>query len=214
MLGWVRLPQSRSPFDMFASSHGFPTMNVFGLNATSGIYTPAVGQAKQGGTPYADGRGKPPQGGVELGMEELTQIQKLSARDRQVRQHEQAHLAAAGGLATSAAKFDYQKGPDGVDYAIGGEVGIDLSPGRTPGETMGRAQKIRAAALAPADPSSQDLAIAAKALQMEQQAIAAMSTRGVAAKSPVQTQNDSRKSEVDRYYGGGGQADSSLSVYA
>ncbi|MBA5608386.1 catalase [Duganella sp. FT3S] len=100
----------------------------------------------------------------------LALIDRLKTRDTEVRQHEQAHLAAAGGLAVSGAAYTYQRGPNGVDYAIGGEVHIDTSPGRTPGETITRARTIEAAALAPADPSGPDRAVAAQAQQMEQQA--------------------------------------------
>ncbi len=57
-------------------------------------------------------------------------------RDREVRAHEMAHLAAAGGLASSGATFTYQHGPDGVSYAIGGEVKIDTSSGSNPEETI------------------------------------------------------------------------------
>lgn len=104
---------------------------------------------------------------TELSPEQLAQLAKLQARDREVRQHEAAHLAASGGLAISGASFSYQKGPDGVNYAIGGEVGIDTSPGRTPEETIARARIIQAAALAPAEPSGPDRAVAAAAQQME-----------------------------------------------
>lgn len=97
-------------------------------------------------------------------------VDKLKARDREVRQHEQAHLSAAGGLAVSAASFEYERGPDGKNYAVGGEVSIDTSPGRTPDETIDKAQRIRAAALAPAEPSGQDRAVAAAASQMAQAA--------------------------------------------
>jgi hypothetical protein len=79
-------------------------------------------------------------------------------------------LAAAGGLATSGPHYTYEKGPDGVIYAVGGEVRIDTSPGQTPEETLRRAQTIRAAALAPSDPSAQDRAVAAEAAQMAAQA--------------------------------------------
>lgn len=79
-------------------------------------------------------------------------------------------MTAGAGLVTSGASFTYQKGPDGVNYVIGGEVSISTSPGRTPDETIQRARQIRAAALAPADPSGQDRAVAAQASQMEQQA--------------------------------------------
>ena len=79
-------------------------------------------------------------------------------------------MAAGGGMITSGASYTYQKGPDGVNYAVAGAVGIDTSAGKTPEETIDRAQRIRAAALAPADPSGQDRAVAAKATQMEQAA--------------------------------------------
>jgi len=102
--------------------------------------------------------------------EALALIEKLKESDTAVRQHEQAHLAAAGGLAVSGASYTYQRGPNGVDYAIGGEVQIDTSPGNTPEKTIARAHQIQAAALAPADPSGQDRSVAAQAEQLEQQA--------------------------------------------
>jgi hypothetical protein len=107
---------------------------------------------------------------VQLSDKAKALLRSLQARDQQVRAHEQAHLAASGGLAISGASYTYQKGPDGVSYAVGGEVTIDVSPGRTPEETIARAATIRTAALAPADPSGQDRAVAAAASQMEQQA--------------------------------------------
>jgi hypothetical protein len=90
----------------------------------------------------------------ELSPDDQARIDQLKARDLEVRQHEQAHLAAAGGLATSGASYTYQRGPNGVNYAVGGEVNIDTSPGRTPEETLDKARRIQAAALAPAEPSS------------------------------------------------------------
>lgn len=107
---------------------------------------------------------------ITLSPEAQAQVAKLKARDLEVRQHEAAHMAVAGGLVTSGPSYTYQKGPDGVNYAIGGEVGIDTSAGRTPQETIERAQRIQAAALAPAEPSGPDLAVAAQAQQLETQA--------------------------------------------
>ena len=49
-------------------------------------------------------------------------------------------------------------------------MGIDTSPGNTPEETISRAQRIRDAALAPADPSAQDRRVAAMADSMAQAA--------------------------------------------
>jgi hypothetical protein len=114
---------------------------------------------------------------TEFSKEEQAQIDKLKARDTAVRAHEAAHLAAAGGLATSGPTFTYQRGPNGVSYAIGGEVNINTSPGRTPEETLSRARTIAAAALAPADPSGQDRAVAAQARQMEITAQAELSAK-------------------------------------
>ena len=111
-----------------------------------------------------------PAGSRELTPAEKEQVVKLEARDREVRSHEAAHLAAAGGAATGGATYTYQQGPDGKLYAIGGEVPIQLSPGRTPEETLANAAQIRAAAMAPADPSGQDMAVAAEASEMEDQA--------------------------------------------
>ncbi|MCE1239810.1 MAG: catalase [Azonexaceae bacterium] len=114
----------------------------------------------------------------QLSDDEQQLVARLQARDREVRQHEQAHLAAAGGLAVSGASYSYQRGPDGKNYAIGGEVGIDVSPGSTPEETLAKAERIRAAALAPANPSGQDRAVAAQAASMAQEAQADKATRG------------------------------------
>ncbi len=113
----------------------------------------------------------------EFSPEDQARIDQLKARDLEVRQHEQAHLAAAGGLATSGASYTYERGPNGVNYAVGGEVNIDTSPGRTPEETLEKARQIQAAALAPAEPSSADRSVAARAAQMQQQAQAEISAK-------------------------------------
>lgn len=124
-------------------------------------------------------RAAAPQSGAtaELSKEAQAQLDKLKARDTEVRQHEMAHLSAAGGLATSGPSYTYQRGPNGVNYAVGGEVNIDTSPGGTPEETLTRAQTIQAAALAPANPSGADRAVAARASQMEQEARAEIAAR-------------------------------------
>lgn len=113
--------------------------------------------------------------GRSLSQGEIEVIQKLRSRDAEVRAHENAHIAAAGGLA-SAASYNYQSGPDGKRYAIGGHVNIDTSPGRNAQETLMKAERIRSAALAPADPSPQDRAVAAQASQMASAARAQISS--------------------------------------
>lgn len=102
-----------------------------------------------------------------LTPEQQRQVQQLKETDRKVRAHEQAHVSVGADLVRGGATFSYQTGPDDQRYAVSGEVSIDASPGRTPAETIPKAQHIRAAALAPADPSTQDRSVAAKASLME-----------------------------------------------
>jgi hypothetical protein len=98
-------------------------------------------------------------------------LAELSARDSEVRAHEQAHVAAGGALITSGPSYTYQTGPDRRRYAVGGEVGIDTSPVRgDPEATLDKAARIVAAALAPAQPSAQDYRVAGQAQQMAGQA--------------------------------------------
>ncbi len=97
--------------------------------------------------------------------------QKLKQRDREVRNHEQAHLSAAGGLANGGPSFTFVTGPDGKRYAVGGEVSISVSPvAGDPLATMQKAEQIKRAALAPAQPSGQDQRVAAKAAAMQAKA--------------------------------------------
>ena len=101
--------------------------------------------------------------GESLSLPELAEISLLEKTDTAVRAHEQAHLAVAGSLARGGASFDYKTGPDGRRYAVGGEVAIDTSRGGSPEQTLAKMRTVRAAALAPADPSPQDRKVAAQA---------------------------------------------------
>jgi len=105
-----------------------------------------------------------------MSEQELRELQTLKRRDAEVRAHEQAHLAAAGLYARGGASFSFARGPDGASYAVGGQVGIDLSKERTPEDTVRKMQIVRRAALAPLSPSSADRSIAARAAAMESQA--------------------------------------------
>jgi hypothetical protein len=109
----------------------------------------------------------------ELSEEEQQRVQELKDRDREVRVHEQAH-AAVGGQYAGAPTYQYETGPDNKRYAVGGEVSIDVSEEEKPEDTVQKMQVVRAAALAPAEPSSQDLKVAAEATQKESKARAEM----------------------------------------
>jgi hypothetical protein len=106
----------------------------------------------------------------DLNEEQKQQVKELKKRDAEVKSHEQAHMASGGGLVQGGASFEYQSGPDGKMYAVGGEVKIDMSPERTPEATIRKMQQVRRAALAPAEPSGTDRAVAAQASQIEARA--------------------------------------------
>ncbi len=112
-----------------------------------------------------------PVGKSELTDEEQREVEELQRRAEDVRRHEQAHKNAAGQYARGGPTYEYTQGPDGKRYVSGGEVQIDLSevPG-DPEATIRKMQQVRRAALAPADPSSKDRQVAAKASAAEAQA--------------------------------------------
>ncbi|SFD21625.1 putative metalloprotease CJM1_0395 family protein [Pseudoalteromonas denitrificans] len=101
----------------------------------------------------------------QVEQKELEQLKQLKSRDTEVRNHEHAH-AAVGGQYAGSPSYEYQRGPDGSNYAVGGEVSIDVSVvSGDPQATINKMQQVQAAALAPAEPSSADRAIAADAAQ-------------------------------------------------
>ena len=139
--------------------------NISALSLAGGMESQQQNKERQGA------RGSSSAGGadsVRLSPEAEKQVQKLRERDREVRAHEQAHIAAGGQHVSGGASFSYQTGPDGRQYAVGGSVQIDTSP--VPGDpkaTEEKARAVRRAALAPASPSSSDQNVAAKAAAME-----------------------------------------------
>ena len=137
-------------------------------------------QAPVAGADSADQAGHEPshQGGENSGKndrrspeQKLTEAEKeevdeLRARDAEVRRHEQAHKTAAGSMAPGAPVYDMQTGPDNRSYAVGGHVNIRIPSGDSPEEAIKNAEQARRAALAPAEPSDKDRAVAAEAAQM------------------------------------------------
>jgi len=81
-----------------------------------------------------------------------------------------AHQAAGAGI-TGSVSYSYERGPDGQMYAVGGEVSIDTSAvSGDPRATLEKAEAIIRAAMAPAEPSSQDYRVAASARAMAAEA--------------------------------------------
>ncbi len=104
------------------------------------------------------------QNGEYLTDEEQSEVEKLKARDTEVRTHEQAHKAAGGSYAGSP-QYEYATGPDGNKYVTDGHVNIDIGKESTPEKTIEKMRTVISAAHAPAEPSGQDLKVAAEAQQ-------------------------------------------------
>lgn len=111
----------------------------------------------------AEQRGRQSKGSEAELAAEQAMIAELKQRDAEVKIHEQAHASVGGQLAGSPS-YTFQTGPDGQKYAIGGEVQIDVSVvPDDPQATIDKMQQVKAAALAPAQPSGADRQIAAEA---------------------------------------------------
>lgn len=131
--------------------------------------------------------------GKELEPDEADYVRELESIDRNVKAHENAHIAAGAGVVTGGASYSYTRGPDGKMYATAGEVPIAMQKGDTPQETIQNARKVVAAAMAPADPSPQDYKVAASAMQMESQARVEM-----AQETQEKLKEDMKKREEDK----------------
>lgn len=145
------------------------SMHISGFSAANGSHPQRYHElAAQAGPENVAGTKLSAQTGDSRQQRET---QALKDRDREVRAHEQAHLSSAGGIAVSGARFQFVIGPDGQRYATGGEVSIDTSAvPNDPLATLRKAETIRRAALAPAQPSGQDYSVAAKAAMMARRA--------------------------------------------
>ncbi|HTJ97470.1 MAG TPA: putative metalloprotease CJM1_0395 family protein [Rhodocyclaceae bacterium] len=103
----------------------------------------------------------------ELSAADQRRVQELKQIDAEVRAHEQAHMNAGRGIITSGPSYTYTDGPDGKQYAVAGEVGIDTSPESKPQQNIDKGARIQAAALAPIQPSPQDQRVAAVGSELE-----------------------------------------------
>lgn len=174
----IPFPPSRSRMD-----HGQPAVSA---PTDAAPPTPAVATSREvmpgdRERPAADGK---PQGGSSgqdrgagLGQQPTqdsatrAEVEELSVTDRRVRAHEQAHMAAGGSLVRGGPVFEYRTGPDGQRYAVGGEVSLDVRPvSGDPSATIRKAERVKRAALAPADPSPRDRQVAAQAEAMANRA--------------------------------------------
>ncbi len=145
---------------------------------------------------------------------EAQEIRDLQLRDKEVRAHEAAH-AATGGQYAGSPSYSFEKGPDGKTYATEGEVRIDISPvSGDPEATLQKANQVRAAALAPAEPSSQDMKVAQKAQLMAARARQELSSSQTDSEDAELTEAAAENSDPDRSSSVENRDSSAYSAYA
>jgi hypothetical protein len=87
-------------------------------------------------------------------------LEKFKNKDAEIRTHEQAH--ASIGHTTSPISYNYQQGPDGKMYAVGGSVRMDTSIPDDPKAAAFKLDMLQKAASGPASLSGADNAIASQ----------------------------------------------------
>lgn len=168
--------RSVSPVATTTTSNAAGTQSTQDPAASSGLVT-AAGTTQPQGT---DEESKSEQSnlsatsakgldGQELTEEEQAEVEDMKARDSEVRTHENAHKRAGGQYAASPS-YTYETGPDGKRYITDGEVSIDVGKEDDPQDTIEKMQVVKRAAMAPAQPSSQDRQVYAEASQKEAEA--------------------------------------------
>lgn len=162
-----------------AGGSAFPGLGEYGRSAQGrpdAAPENAAAIVKNGQAEAQNGSGREAGGASEgdslhLSPEAQAQLRELRQRDAEVRAHEKAHMAAGGQYVAGGPSYEYQQGPDGRQYAIGGHVSIDASAvPDDPEASAAKARQVRRAALAPGEPSAQDRSVAAKAAAQEAKA--------------------------------------------
>ena len=145
------------------------SLNSIGISDAKGVDLPLLRDQNNATLPKTDSQTATTRYTASKQLTEAQQqrVAELQQIDRNVRAHEQAHIAAGHGVVTSGPNYTYTYGPDGKQYAVGGEVGIDTSYERKPEANINKGIRIQAAALAPKDPSTQDYRVASVGEQME-----------------------------------------------
>ncbi len=149
-----------------------------------------------------------------LSPEEEAHVRELKETDREVRAHERAH-AAAGGVHAGQPTYTFENGPDGGRYAVAGQVSIDTSPvSGDPQATIDKAEQIKRAASAPAEPSSQDRQVAAAAEALRREAQDELNSQRTQEASGGEGEPAAPAAATPAGTGEGGQADSDDSALA
>jgi hypothetical protein len=181
--GWWNLISNRQNFvkqRAFSSTKKFPKFvlkllkkqslkcKMFVPGPRASLINPSLNPASKDNLPYNQTSYAKSKDQVEEQRLRMA-VEKLKRIEARVIAHEMAHKVVGGQYAGSV-RYEYTRGPDGRLYITGGEVSIDVSEEPTPEETIQKMEIVRRAALAPADPSPQDLAVAQTATIKEMRA--------------------------------------------
>lgn len=132
------------------------------------ITRPAVPGATRAQTSASDSTAAKAPG--QLSPAEKREVAELQERDREVRNEENRHKAAAGKFAGEP-QYVYRRGPDGKLYAVEGKVPINVNVTGTADERKTALRRVEAAAVSVQSPSSGDfgaVATAATAITAQQ----------------------------------------------
>ena len=88
-------------------------------------------------------------------------LEKFKTSDSNIRSHEQIH--ASIGHTTAPISYNYQEGPDGKMYAVGGHVRLDTSIPDDPKAAAFKLDQIQRASSGPTNLSSTDTSISTQA---------------------------------------------------
>lgn len=172
------------------------SLSTVGLSEAKGVQLVATREQIDGTLPRGQGASSPEElKPRELTPEERRVVRELEAIDRKVREHETAHLRNGAGVVTSGANYSFTYGPDGKQYAVAGEVGIDTSPERKPEDNIDKGQRIQSAALAPRDPSPTDYRVAAVGGRLEAQGRSDLSAQQAQERVEATVRDRSRREE-------------------
>lgn len=159
---------------------GYNSLAQAGFSPTGEGQPAHEGRETSGQEAAESQRGEQVQAGstAQLTESEQHEVQKMRQRDQEVRTHEQAHRSVGGRYVRGGISYDYETGPDGKRYITGGEVSIDTSAvSGDPSATIEKMRTIKRAAMAPANPSQQDRAVAAQASRAMMQAQRELTTQ-------------------------------------
>jgi len=151
---------------------------------TTRAITPQAGDAQASKSPAGAGAKIPGQ----LSPAEKREVAELQRRDREVRDEEERHKAAAGKFAGEP-QYVYRRGPDGKLYAVEGKVPINVNVTGTADDRTAALRRVEAAAVSVQSPSSGDF-----------KAVATAATAITAQQNPARPSEAQRRAEAEQAY--------------